>query len=210
MGVVINVRGINASGKSTAVREWCIAHSLKPVAIRFQGQEYRVMTNGREYALGWYKPYSESEGLDSMKSDKDEFKLFLHWFLRKYRPDVVVYEKQIWATTFKLTNEISCICRKYGYKFAAVLMQIGYEDALNRLYNRNGGKDTDFNNFDGRYKAVYTSARTIAEHGIPLFYVDSMKVRAEDMKEICPQAAIMAERGERRGRIEQIIARAHG
>lgn len=199
MGVVINIRGINASGKSTAVREYCRENGLKPVTISFRGYKYRAMTDGKRYVLGWYKPYSNSEGLDSLDADKEEFKLFMHWFLRKYSPEVVVYEKQIWSTTYKLTSEIVKICKKYGYEFAVVLMQIKYEDALNRMYERNGGKDKNFENFNNRFHAVYRSTNSLSELDISYFRVDVMKIEIDRMKTILEQAVTLAEKGVKRG-----------
>lgn len=199
MGVVINIRGINASGKSTAVREYCRGNGLKPVTISFRGHNYRAMTDGRKYVLGWYKPYSNSEGLDRLDADKEEFKLFFHWFLRKYSPEVVVYEKQIWSTTYKLTSEIVKICKKYGYKFAVVLMQIKYEDALNRMYERNGGKDKNFENFNNRFLSVYRSTNSLSELDISYFRVNVMKIEIDRMKTILEQAVTLAEKGVKRG-----------
>lgn len=199
MGVVINIRGINASGKSTAVREYCRENGLKPITISFRGHNYRAMTDGRKYVLGWYKPYSNSEGLDPLNVDKEEFKLFLHWFLRKYKPSFVAYEKQIWSTTYKLTSEIVKICKKYGYEFAVVLMQIKYEDALNRLYGRNGGEDKKFDNFDKRFYSVYHSTNALAALDISFFRVDVVKIEIDRMKTILEQAESLAEKGVKRG-----------
>lgn len=199
MGVVINIRGINASGKSTAVREYCNENGLKPKTISFRGYDYKVMTDGRKYVLGWYKPYSNSEGLDPLNVDKEEFKLFLHWFLRKYKPSFVAYEKQIWSTTYKLTSEIIKICKKYGYEFAVVLMQIKYEDALNRLYGRNGGEDKNFDNFDKRFYSVYHSSNALSGLDISFIRVDVMKIEIDRMKTILGQAETLAEKGVKRG-----------
>lgn len=198
-GVVINLRGINASGKSTAVREYCKEHNMKPRKISFHGYDYNIMTNESEYALGHYKPFSDSEGLDSLKADKEEFKLFLRWFLQQFKPVSVIYEKQIWSTTFKLTSEIAEICKKEGYRFAAVLMKTGYQESLNRLFERNGGNDINLDGFDNRYKAVYRSSESLLRFGIPLFCVDVDNTKKEDMKKICGQAVFLTEKGEKRG-----------
>lgn len=209
MGVVINVRGINASGKSTAVREYCNANGLKPVTISFRGNNYRAMTDGRKYVLGWYKPHSNSEGLDSLDVDKEEFKLFFHWFLAKYNPEVVVYEKQIWSTTYKLTAQLREIAIGKGHGFVALVMLIGYDQALNRLFARNGGNIGNLDNFDGRYKQVYRTRRALARAGVCVYDANVESIERSRMSEIIPTVIGMYRAGERRGKVEENFERAH-
>lgn len=206
MGVVINIRGINASGKSTAVREYCRENGLKPVTISFRGYDYKAMTDGKRYVLGWYKPYSNSEGLDNLDADKEEFKLFMHWFLRKYSPEVVVYEKQIWSTTYKLTAQLRKIAVEKGYGFVALVMMIGYNEALNRLFDRNGGNIGNLENYDGRYKSVYRTRETLLKAGVTVYDANMEKIDKARMGDVIPTVIGMYEAGERRGKVEENIA----
>lgn len=206
MGVVINIRGINASGKSTTVREYCRENGLKPVTILFHGHNYRAMTDGYKYALGWYKPYSDSEGLDSLDVKKEEFKLFMHWFLRKYTPKVVVYEKQIWSTTYKLTAQLRKIAIENGYGFVALVMMIGYNEALNRLFNRNGGNIGNLENYDRRYMGVYRSREAILRAGVIVYDADVEKIDIAQMVHVIPTVIDMYETGKRRGKVEENLA----
>lgn len=200
-GLVINVRGINASGKSTAVREFCRTFDLKPEQIQFQGNKYRVMTDGKKYVIGWYKPYSDSEGCDSLDVDKEAFKRFLQHLIGGVRPELIVYEKQIWSTTYKLTGEIIDLSKAYGYNFLVVQMMIGYEDSLNRLFFRNGGKNVNLENFDTRFTGVQRSLKQLEKRNIFILYSDPLKIPIERMKEVLLSGIEMVKRGQKRGSI---------
>jgi len=206
MKIVVNVRGINASGKSTAVREYCRVNGLKPVNIQYKGDDYRVMTGNGVYVVGWYKPYSNSEGCDALKADKEDFKGFLKYLMREKKPEIIVYEKQIWSTTFKLTWEISQIARKADYKFIAIQMCIDYQTALNRLFGRNGGNFGNLDNFDGRFRAVYKSKESMIKSGLPVLDAFVGKISKEDMGNVIPTAIAMYCDGKRYGRIDENIA----
>ena len=180
-GVVVNVRGINASGKSTAVREFCRAYSLQPQEVMFVGEKFRIMTDGVRLVFGWYKPYSNSEGCDALRADKDQFKSFFEYALKRIKPRVVVYEKQIWSTTYKFTSEIAEICNSHDYSFIALQMCIRYETALNRLFGRNGGNMTNLVNFDNRYYQVQCARKNMKEQGMTVFDADVDIIPEEKM-----------------------------
>lgn len=188
---IVNVRGINASGKSTAVRAYCQEHNMSPRELIYRGEKYRFMTNGKECALGWYKPYSNSEGLDSLRQDKEDFKNFFEFFLDEEQPRIVVYEKQIWSTTYKLTREISEIAGNHGYEFLAVCMRIKYETALNRLFLRNGGKMTNLDAFDKRFYATQRSRLNLMRGGITVIDADIEKITKEKMGGLIERALEM-------------------
>ena len=200
-GLVINVRGINASGKSTAVREFCRTFNLKPSKIQVRGKKYRVMTGGGKYVIGWYKPYSGSEGCDAIKADKEDFKMILKFIMEEERPDLIVYEKQIWSNSYKLTGEIIDLAKGFGYDFLAIQMMISYEDSLNRLFTRNGGKNVSFENFDCRFTGVQRSLKKLEAKDIFILYSYSSKISIEEMQEVILSGIEMVKRGEKRGSI---------
>lgn len=181
MKIVVNVRGINASGKSTAVREYCRVNGLKPKKIIRNGVTFKVMVGEEICVVGWYKPYSNSEGCDTLRADKEEFKDFIEYLLKKTDVKVIVYEKQIWSTTYKLTKEIHDICVKEGCIFVAVHMGIAYSSALNRLFERNGGKFGNLSNFDSRFYSVQNSRKNLIINKIPVIDVNIDAVPKEKM-----------------------------
>lgn len=187
MGIVINIRGINASGKSTAVREYCKDNSMKPAVIELGGATYKIMTNGRAVALGHYKPFSNSEGCDSYKHSNEQVKRFLCYIMGKLKPEVIIYEKFIWTTSYKFAIEVNSLCRKYGYTFIAVLFDISYECELNRLFKRNGGADVNLDMFDSGRRGAYRSMKRLKEDGVVTAMVNVERVKKENMRKIIPQ-----------------------
>ena len=202
MKYVVNVRGINASGKSTAVRQFCIKNNMYAETIEYNGNEWKVMTNGKYIAIGHYKPYSNSEGCDSLRKSKEEFKDFLRWLLlRNY--EIVVYEKQIWSTTYKLTAEICTISRKCGYTFIAVQMSVDYQSALNSLFRRNGNNFGNLENFDRRFYGVQRSRRKLLQKKVALYDAIIKTIPKEQMYETIYDAIRLHNEGKNNGSIEK-------
>lgn len=206
MKLCINVRGINASGKSTAVRQFCANNALKPNEIFFEGLNYRVMTGNGIMVIGWYKPFSNSEGCDSLKANKEQFKRFLDHVFQKLNPDIVLYEKQIWSTVYKLTREIAEIARNREYDFLALQMNISYQTALNRLLKRNGDKLKNLDNWDSRFYAVYNAKKNLLKKRIPLFQVDVEKIPEDEMGNTIKTAIQEYSSGKRWINIEKITS----
>lgn len=204
MKIVVNVRGINASGKSTAVREYCRVNGLKPRKITRNGVSFKVMDGGGICVIGWYKPYSNSEGCDALGVDKETFKDFIEYLLRETCIDVIVYEKQIWSTTYKLTKEVNDICVKAGCKFVAVHMGIAYSSALNRLFDRNGGKFGNLGNFDSRFYSVQNSRKNLIINRIPVIDVNVEALPKEKMYTVIQTIIKAVRAGVRFGRFEDI------
>lgn len=194
-GIVINVRGINASGKSTAVREFCRLYSLEPKKIPFMGYKYKIMTDGKKYVIGWYKPYSNSEGCDPLNVSKEHFKLFLKYLMKDLRPEVIVYEKQIWSTTYKLTSEIRQIVEDSSYTFLVIQMSISYADGLNNLFIRNKKDTTCFKNYNNRFYSVNNSVKKLKKHKANIMFVDFIRVPFSEMKYVIPKCIDFIEGG---------------
>lgn len=205
-GVVVNVRGINASGKSTAVREFCRAYSLQPQEVSFMGQKFRIMTDGVRLVFGWYKPYSGAEGMDALKVDKESFKRFFEYVIKRNKPQIVVYEKIIWSKTFKLTSEIAEIARKNDYQFIAICMMIKFENGLQRLLLRNGGNIERTGTFENGYYGVQNARKNLKKNGYIVFDAGTDYIKKESMKYVIPAALKMFYQGKKEGNIEKVIA----
>lgn len=204
MKYVVNIRGINASGKSTAVRQFCKKYDMKPDTIRFNGFIWKVMTNGKYIAIGHYKPYSNSEGCDPLNITGEMFKNFLTFILMQYDFEIVVYEKQIWSTTYKLTAEVRDLTKACGYSFIAVQMSINYSAALNRLFKRNGNNLGNLDNYDCRFDGVQRSRKKLIQSGTAVYDAMVSEIPEQDMYKIILYAIELNKIGARKTKIVKL------
>lgn len=200
-GVVVNIRGMNASGKSTMVREFCRKYSLQPQEVIFKGKKFKTMFDGKRLVMGWYQPFSTGEGCDALKADKEEFREFLRYSMDQIKPTVIVYEKQIWSNTYKFTGEISEMCDQHGYGFIAIQMLVRYETALNRLLVRNGGRTDKLRQFDKNFRAVRSSAINLKKAKKIVFDIDSEEIPIENTWRCIDEAIMLFYNGERGGKL---------
>ena len=185
MKYLIQLRGSNASGKSTAVRQFCQKFELKPAEVRVGGKCTSIMTNEKYAVVGKYKPYSGGEGCDAHVHDASQLKATIFELLRSRKYDIVVFEGFIYSATYKFATDVDRIAKLCGYKYKPALLRLPYDERLRRLFERNGGNtDINLSSIDHNLKSGEVAARKIREAGIPLTYIDVSKIPFEDMWKI--------------------------
>lgn len=185
MKYLIQLRGSNASGKSTAVRQFCQKFELKPAEVRVGGKCTSIMTNGIYTVVGKYKPYSSGEGCDAHVDDAAHLRATIFELLRSRKYDIVVFEGLIYSFTYKFATDVDRIAKLCGYKYKPALLRLPYDERLRRLFERNGGNtDISLRTLDQKLKSGEVSAKKIREAGIPLTYIDVSKIPVEDMWKI--------------------------
>lgn len=147
---IVQLRGTNASGKSTAMRQYCALNGLKPTWLDIFPRKTKIMSNGQIAVLGWYKPFSNAEGCDAALDNKEHLMTALECLCRDGYEEIC-FEGMIYSNTYLLPMRINKLAAKYGYSFIACFLSCPYTTELQRLMERNGGKQIDFEAFDKRY-----------------------------------------------------------
>ena len=192
MRTLIQLRGVNASGKSTAVRQFIERNGLKPTYIQVQGKCSKIEANKQCAVVGWYIPDSKAEGCDAHIDNKEHLKSVLNALMEKqYR--IIIFEGLIYGMTFKLAYDINQACKKYGYKYRPLFLYCRYTQNLDRLMLRNGGNTSiNFDTFDGKCESLKKSAIKMRDSGINTKFIDTTNIELEEMwkivQEICFEA----------------------
>lgn len=192
MRVLIQLRGVNASGKSTAVRQFIERNGLKPTYIQAEGKTTKIEANKQCAVVGWYKPDAVSEGCDAHIDNKEHLKAVLQKLAEKqYR--VIVFEGLIYGITYKLATEINSIARFYGYKYRPLYLYCRYTQMLERLMERNGNNTgVNFDTLDTKYERARIAAEKLQEAGICTRFINTTDIKRGEMyriiQEVCEQA----------------------
>lgn len=184
---VIQLRGTNASGKSTAMRQYCAARGLKPTWLDTSPKRTKIMSDGKISVLGWYQPYSIAEGCDAALSGRAQLLSALEALFKRGQ-EVVAFEGMIYSNTYLLPTRVDRLAKKYGYKFIACFLACSYTTELQRLMNRNGGKDIDFDNFDMKFYTSRKSFGKLLQSGILCYEVDTDRTPIDDMGGVIEEA----------------------
>lgn len=187
MSCIVQLRGLNASGKTTAMRQFARNHELEEKQIEVEGVKTWILSNKEIAVVGRYPATSNFGGCDSCIKGKQHLYATLEK-LMKSGYDVIAFEGFLFSGSAKLSEEINQMCKNRGYKYIAVLMDLNYETELNRLFNRNGGKDINMKSFDSGRNGVYKSHAKLREAGIKTMRADVEHTPYENMGNIVDMA----------------------
>lgn len=187
MSCVVQLRGLNASGKTTAMRQFAYSRGLEEKQIDANGVRTWIMTGKGTAVIGRYPKTSNFGGCDSCIKGKQHLldtivELMAEGF------EVIAFEGFLFSGSAKLAKEINQLAADHGYRYIAVLMNLGYSTELNRLFTRNGGKEINLKSFDSGRKGVYRSHEELRKAGIRTMMADSENTPIENMGEIVRMA----------------------
>lgn len=177
---IVQLRGGNACGKSTAMRQYCAAHGMKPGEVDTPFGPVRVMRSPGRSVIGWYKPFSNSEGCDASVGSKEQLLSTIER-LCVGGDDVICFEGFIYGKTFTLPNRINALAKRKGYVFIAVFLSVPYSEELQRLMSRNGGKPVNYDVFDASYYGARKAFGKLRQTSIPCFDIDTSGIPMIEM-----------------------------
>lgn len=180
--ILVNIRGTNGSGKSTIpismlddpnvfLTSWVYSGKEKPFAT--------VFPNYNCVALGTYM--NKTGGLDTFSSnDMTVAALNLFWA----SPYNIIMEGVISSTiksTYKdLFLNLGSTYKEFDRTVVVVSLVTPVGICINRVFERNGGKDVNNALIEGKWKTVYRNVGYFSENGLNSIALDNSDVEKED------------------------------
>jgi dephospho-CoA kinase len=182
---MIQLRGSNGYGKTTAVSQFVLKHGMKPENIECNGLTYELQTDGHgTYVLAKKRKDGTYSGLDGTVNNRNDLINLITKLIAERQPEVIVFEGLIYGLTFKLGFDLNNLAKKNGYKFTAVCLTIPRDTAIERIYKRNGGKPFNQDAFDGRCKSNLKAYERLRDNGIDTRLVDTSRIQYKDMYKV--------------------------
>lgn len=178
---LIQIRGNNGAGKTTAVKQYCILNNLK--TIRNDKLGIRLTVKGKECCF--IGEYTESSnkccGLDSEIHNRERLFNTVGELLTEY--ETVVFESAFYGKTFDLANRLNNYCKKNNIIFEIVLFKNSFDNCLEKIISRNGNIP-NINRLFTNGKAVNTSFLRLKKLGIKSKEFNIEQFQKEDMYKI--------------------------
>ena len=193
MKCIVQLRGLNASGKSTAMKQFVQKNGLKEKQIDVIGQKTWISVNEKIVVLGRYSREAPTgNGCDVAIRGKEHLIATIQMMMDAHF-DVIAFEGVMYSSRKQLVFYLYDLAEKNGYKFISVLMHLDYTEELNRLFKRNGCKMINLDNFDSKRKSVYRIQNELRKSGKLTFEENVGKKPFSDMGEIVEKAIKMCE-----------------
>ena len=181
--VLVNIRGCNGAGKSTIPLsmmydpDMCVETLLDSQCQRIAA--ITVFPNYGWVALGTY--FNKTGGLDTI-SCIEAVKTALHAAICLYPDYDVLMEGILCSTTFSSYSAIfHDIESTYGMQVIVLSLMPPVEEAIKRVYDRNGGKPVKENLIRDKWGMVYRSHQKFKHDGFCTVRVNPAKITREQM-----------------------------
>lgn len=186
---LLQIRGANSTGKSTAMRQFCERHGLNVHKVKVGGIPTTIETNAERsiVVLGRYdKP---SGGCDRFRNT-EHVVATIKAVIAKWHPNAVLFEGFIYSLTVSFALQINEIANENGYIYRAVLLDLPKERQLEWLYNRNGGNKVNAKRIIESQERANVAYDKLREAGIDIIKVRSDKIIKEQMWQIVEERLI--------------------
>ena len=195
MKKLINIRGAVATGKTTAVRQFCERRGFHVETIETPDAfvPVSVINGGRIVVLGDYSKKINCTGVDSFRrKDGSACKNETIWnsiigVERKYDPEIIIYEHMLTSNTFKGTKNIADVGRMLGYEYFGVQLFRSEESRLSLLKGRSGAS-AGTKSFSTNGKRTNRATVMLNEGGYRVKTVNVEKIAKNDMWRVIENA----------------------
>lgn len=177
---LIQIRGANATGKTTIVRQFIQRHNLSMSYIEIGGvtTPLNVSDDGSIVVLG---RYDKSTGGCDLFKNKAHVVATIKYSVKRYAPKVIIFEGFIYGKTFSFAFQLNQLCKLLGYEFKAIVLRRRFERTLELITERNGGKPFSIENLKHTVRDVSESAKKLKAAGIKTKVVDADLLPFNDM-----------------------------
>lgn len=179
---VVNVRGCNAVGKSTAVREFINRVGVEEIKSIFLPKlklnSAVTFCSENICVLGDYR--QTSPGCDRYAGKRQIHETILS-LIYDYSPRAIVYEGVINSKTAQGTLELVAKLCRTNYEYRGLLYYRTFESVLDHLEGRNGGKAVNWEILTNSFNSALSSAGMLEDRGCSIEYVNADRLSIEEM-----------------------------
>lgn len=194
---LINIRGASASGKTTAVKQFCrrAGMRIETVDAPFGKLPLSILSGGKIVVLGDYEREANCLGADRFKNGMRDIIDSVMEISNRFAPKVILYEHLISSLATRGTKQVAQVAEALGYDFWAVTLLLSEEKRLANLHARSGD-DCGLNTFDkNNVEKVRRMSENLAKNGLNVIPINVDGIRKENMWRIVDYAIRQADAG---------------
>lgn len=140
--MLLQVRGANATGKTTAVRQYVERHSHATVRIGSVPVEMLQTDMGTVAVLGEYRG-GRYDGMDTVSATNDELIAVIGGVVRSYRPAYIVFESFMRSGKWRFTQRMAACLAGLGVAYRNLVLYVPLDVAAERITRRTGRRPNE-------------------------------------------------------------------
>ena len=175
---VVQIRGNNASGKTTSVRQFVQRNNLELEEIEVNGIKTNISVGKNVVVLG---RYDKKTGGCDLFQNKEHVLSTIVWVIKNIKPETIIFEGLIYSFTYRFASVVSNTAKRYGYNYQAVCLYCPFDITMGRLYKRNGGNPVNEETIKLKTKAMLASYNKLLANGYAVKLLDTSNMDADKM-----------------------------
>ena len=179
---VIQLRGTNATGKTTTIRQF-IEHgnfTVQSIAIGRRAIEYHWDEERKIVIVGRYDR-AVTGGIDGYITNKDLLNNVIIRMIKAIKPETLLFEGVVYGVTFKFAYELARILKSLGYEYIGLCFLPPLNVVFDRLAERNGGKEVDYMSVQSKWFSASSAYEKLYKNGINVKAIDTAKIPKDKM-----------------------------
>lgn len=180
---LINIRGASASGKTTAVKQFCEKYGFRVEKVKtpFSVLPVSILNGGGVVVLGDYSAPNKCLGADTYPNGNKDITDAIVEVDSIYRPNVILYEHMLSSHVSKGTIEIAELAKMFGFDYFGVQLSLSEEKRFKNLIERSGenARHKNFNRINGEY--INRATIRLRNAGLNVVVVDVERYARSEM-----------------------------
>lgn len=171
---VIQLRGTNATGKTTTVRQFIQNNNfvVKSIRVGCRDIEYH-WDDGRKIAIIGRYDQAMSGGVDGYITSKDVLRDTIIRMVKNIKPNAVIFEGIVYGVTFQFAYELNKVLEKIGCDYVGICFLPPLEVVFDRLSIRNGNKPVDYMSVQNKWFTASRAYDKLKRYGVNVKLVDT-------------------------------------
>lgn len=185
MARVIQLRGTNATGKTTAIRQFINrgTFSVKEIPVAGRQIEYHWDAGRRIAILGRYDQCM-SGGIDGYITSKELLGSAILRIVKCIQPNALLFEGIVYGVTFQFAYDLNKALKRADADYVGICFIPPLDVALERLKDRNGGKPVDVGSVQNKWFTASRAYIKLKEAGVNVKVVDTSRIQKQEMWKI--------------------------
>lgn len=171
---IIQICGTNGVGKTTLVKGLLASGNFLKLSQEVSGVSREWWYNGKVAVVGKYNNRNCC-GVDAGGYGGDELIQTIKEIIGRNRPEVILFEDVRFGSGYNFKEKLKKAADAVGYEYYLLALIASLECSCNRVLNRSGNADANYDAMRGKARAVITSTRRAAEIGAKAFFCDTEK-----------------------------------
>lgn len=182
---VIQLRGTNATGKTTTIRQFIERgnFTVETIRVGIRDIEYHWDSAKKIAIVGRYDKRM-SGGVDGYIAEKKLLQNVILRMVTRIRPEVLLFEGIVYGVTFQFAYELSSLLKKLKCEYIGLCFLPPLDVVFDRLAERNGGKPVDYMSVQNKWFTARRSYEMLRKAGVEVREIDTSKIPKDKMWKI--------------------------